>query len=180
LQDPASVQAVQEECSKRIDKLFEQYREKINEMPSSRREQYARIGRQGADPRAETIHPPEIIEVRKETPSWGSHLFVDGPEKFGWNVNKWEAVVLREQMKGKDLAAGSETSPRSTGLCAYHTDRAKLSPCTLTCSCSDAKATRLRSTYSTRTMIHAPMQRRRRPISPTSLADMAVHSAESK
>lgn len=104
LQDPASVRSVQEECGKRIDKLFEQYRDKIDEMPSSRREQYARIGRQGAEPRAETIHAPELVEVRKETPLWDSHLFVDDADKFGWKANTWEDPVLREEMKGKTFA----------------------------------------------------------------------------
>src|SRR5207245_10937979 len=82
LHDPASVRSVQEECGNRIDTLFEQYRDEIEEMPSSRREQYARIGRQGAEPRAEKIHPPELIEVRKESPAWNGHLFVDDSGKF--------------------------------------------------------------------------------------------------
>jgi type III restriction enzyme len=112
LQDPASVRSVQEACGRLIDKLFEQYRDKIEEMPSSRREQYARIGRQGADPRAETIHAPELIELRKETPEWSSHLFVDAAGKFGWNANTWEDLVLREEMKGKTFAGWLRNIPK--------------------------------------------------------------------
>jgi type III restriction enzyme len=112
LQDPASVRAVQEECGKRIDTLFEQYRDKIEEQPSSRREQYARIGRQGAEPRAEKIHPPELIEIRKETPLWNSHLFVNDAGKFGWKVNTWEDTVLRDEMKGKTFAGWLRNIPR--------------------------------------------------------------------
>lgn len=112
LQDPASVRLVQEECGKRIDTLFELYREKIDEMPSSRREQYGRIGRQGANPRAETIHPPELIEVRKEAPLWSSHLFVNNLGKFGWKVNTWEDAVLREEMKGKTLVGWVRNIPK--------------------------------------------------------------------
>jgi type III restriction enzyme len=112
LQDPASVRSVQEECGKRIDALFEQYRDKIDEMPSSRREQYARIGRQGAEPRAERIHPPELIEARKETPQWNGHLFVDEARKFGWKVNTWEETVLRDEMKGKTFAGWLRNIPR--------------------------------------------------------------------
>jgi type III restriction enzyme len=112
LQDPASVRSVQEECGKRIDTLFDQYRDKIDEMPSSRREQYARIGRQGAEPRAEKIHPPELIEVRKETPLWNNHLFVNDSGKFGWKVNTWEETVLRDEMKGKTFAGWLRNIPR--------------------------------------------------------------------
>jgi type III restriction enzyme len=112
LQDPAAVRAVQQECGKRIDALFEQYREKIDEMPSSRREQYARIGRQGDDPKAEKIHPPELIEVRKETPVWSNHLFVNDSGKFGWKVNTWEDTVLREEMKGKTFAGWLRNIPK--------------------------------------------------------------------
>jgi type III restriction enzyme len=103
LQDPASVRSVQEECGRRIDNLFEQYRDKIEEMPSSRCEHYARIGRQGAEPRAETIHAPELIELRKETPVWDGHLFVDDAGKFGWKTTTWEDLVLREEIKVKNL-----------------------------------------------------------------------------
>lgn len=112
LQDPGAVRAVLEACGKRIDELFEMYRDKIDEMPSSRREQYARIGRQGAEPRAETIHAPELVEIRKELPLWDGHLFVDDAGKFGWKANTWEAQVLREEMKSKTFAGWLRNIPR--------------------------------------------------------------------
>ena len=112
LQDSESVRSVQEACGKQIDKLFEQHRDKIEEMPSSRREQYARIGRQGADPRAEIIHMPELIELRKEAPLWSGHLFVDDAGKFGWNANSWEDAVLREEMKSKNFAGWLRNIPK--------------------------------------------------------------------
>jgi type III restriction enzyme len=112
LQDPAAVRSVQEECGKRIDKLFEQYRDKIDEIPSGRREQYARIGRQGADPRPENIRPPESIEIRKEAPLWNDHLFVSDAGKFGWKVNTWEDTVLREEMKDSSFAGWLRNIPK--------------------------------------------------------------------
>jgi type III restriction enzyme len=112
LQDPKAVRSVQEECGKRIDELFELYRDKIEEKPSSRRVQYARIGRQGADPRAESIHAPAIIEIRKETPLWDSHLFVDDEGRFGWAATTWEDLVLREEMKGNTFAGWLRNMPR--------------------------------------------------------------------
>ena len=68
------------------------HRDAIERLPSSRREQYARLGRQGADPRAEVVHAPELIEIRKEIPLWANHLFVDGNGKFGWKANSWEGT----------------------------------------------------------------------------------------
>jgi type III restriction enzyme len=112
LQDPASVRAVQEACGKRIDELFAQFRDKIDDMASSQRELYARIGRQGAEPRAETIHAPELIEVRKETPRWNGHLFVDDAEKFGWDANTWEEPVLSEETKGKGFVGWLRNIPK--------------------------------------------------------------------
>lgn len=113
LQDSASLRSVQEECGKRIDNLFEQYRDNIDEMPSSRREQYARIGRQGADPRPETIHAPEMIEVTKESLLWDNHLFENGAAKFGWKATtSWEEMVLREEMKGKNFAGWLRNIPK--------------------------------------------------------------------
>ncbi len=112
LQDPASVRSVQEECGKRIDALFDHYSDKIEEMTSSRREQYARIRRQGADPKAENIHPPEMIELRKEAPLWEKHLLVDAAGKFGWKSNTWEELVLREEMKGKGFTGWLRNIPK--------------------------------------------------------------------
>ena len=112
LQDPAAVRAVQEECGKRIDKLFEQYRDAIEVLPSSRREMYARIGRQGAEPRAEKIHAPDIIEIRKEKPLWTDHLFVNEVGKFGWDANTWEEAVLKEEMKGRTFAGWLRNIPK--------------------------------------------------------------------
>jgi type III restriction enzyme len=112
LQDSAALRAVQDECGKRIDALFEQYRDTIDEMPSGRREQYARIGRQGADPRAERVHPPELIEVRRETPLWDGHLFVADSGEFGCKLNAWEEAVLREEMNGKSFAGWLRNIPR--------------------------------------------------------------------
>jgi len=112
LQDPASVRSVQEECGKRIDTLFDHYGDKIEEMASSRREQYARIRRQGADPKAETIRAPEMIEVHKEAPAWDGHLLADAAGKFGWKANTWEELVLREEMKGKGFAGWLRNMPK--------------------------------------------------------------------
>ncbi len=118
LQDPASVRAVQEACGRRIEELFERHLDEINGMPSSRREQYARIGRQGAEPKAETMHAAELIEVRKETPFWDGHLFVDDVGKFGWKANTWEDLVLREEMTGKTFAGWLRNVPKRQGaLC---------------------------------------------------------------
>lgn len=112
LQDVAAVRAVQEKCSQRLDQLFERYGDEIEQLPSSHREQYARIARQGTDPRPEVIHPPELIEVRKETPRWDAHLFVDGDGKFGWDANNWEDSVVREEMKTKGFAGWLRNIPR--------------------------------------------------------------------
>jgi hypothetical protein len=38
LQDPAAVRVVQDECGKRLDRLFEEFRDQIEQLPSSRRE----------------------------------------------------------------------------------------------------------------------------------------------
>ena len=112
LQDPAAVRTVQEECGKRLDELFADHRDDIEQLPSSRREQYARIGRQGADPRAEVVHAPALIEIRKETPRWQDHLFVDGDGKFGWKANTWEEPVLRDAIAGKGFAGWLRNIPK--------------------------------------------------------------------
>ncbi len=110
--DPDAVRAVQAACGQRIDELFEKYRDEIERMPSSQREKYARISRQGADPRAELIHAPMSIYIRKETPLWKGHLFVDDAGKFGWKAGGWEEPVLREEMKGKTFVGWLRNIPK--------------------------------------------------------------------
>ncbi len=112
LQNPASVRRVQGECGKQIDALFAKYRDKIETLPSSRREQYARIGRQGANPIAETINPPTLIEIRSEMPLWEGHLFVNDSGEFGWAANAWEDIVLREEMRRKSFAGWLRNIPK--------------------------------------------------------------------
>lgn len=112
LQDPTSLRTLQQQCGHQIDKLFDRHRDTIDQLPSSRREQYARIGRQGAEPRPETIHLPDLIEVRKETPPWDKHLFVDQKGKFGWKANKWEEQILREEMKAKPFLGWLRNIPK--------------------------------------------------------------------
>ena len=53
-----------------------------------------------------------MIELRKETPLWDGHLFVDAANKFGWNANTWEDMVLREEMKGKTFAGWLRNIPK--------------------------------------------------------------------
>ena len=82
--DPEAVRAVQDACGKRIDELFEKYRHEIEAIPSIHREKYARIRRQGADPKDECFHPPLSVFARKETPLWKNHLYVNDSGNFGW------------------------------------------------------------------------------------------------
>jgi type III restriction enzyme len=110
--DPEAVRTVQDACGKRIDELFNKYWDRIEAMPSSQREKYARIGRQGAEPRAELIHAPLLIYARKETPHWDGHLFVDGAGKYGWKPGGWEEPVLREELMGKNLVGWMRNVPR--------------------------------------------------------------------
>lgn len=112
LQDPASVRALQEACGRRLDELFEHHRDEILTMLSSRRDQYLRIRRQGAEPRAEQVCAPMLIEVRNEAPLWDGHLFVDGAGKFGWAANTWEGPVLREAMESKNFVAWLRNMPK--------------------------------------------------------------------
>ncbi|MCY2926596.1 MAG: hypothetical protein NT031_14385, partial [Planctomycetota bacterium] len=110
--DPEAVRAVQEACGKRIDELFEKYRDEIDAMLSVQREKYARIARQGADPRPELVHTPPSIYVRKEKPLWENHLYVDAEGMFGWNAGGWEEPVLREEIKEETFAGWLRNAPR--------------------------------------------------------------------
>ena len=69
------------------------------------------------------MHAPELIELRKETPPWNNHLFVNDSGKFGWKVNTWEDTVLRDEIKGQKLR-GLAAKHRPKTLGAMHSRRA--------------------------------------------------------
>ena len=126
---------MQEACVKRIDELFEKYRDEIEAMPLAQREKYSRIARQGTDPRP--VHPaPPSIYVRKETPPWEKHLYADAAGKFGWKAGGWEEPVLKEEMKAKNFAGWLRNVPKKPWACACRTGEANPSRCSPTCSCS--------------------------------------------
>lgn len=110
--DPEAVRAVQNACGKRTDELFEKYREEIEARPSPQREKYLRILRQGEEPRPESIHAPQSIYARKETPLWEGHLYADAAGVFGWKAGGWEELVLREARKGKTFAGWLRNVPK--------------------------------------------------------------------
>lgn len=112
LQDPSSVRAVQDAAGKKLDELFDRHSEQIEALPSSRREQYLRIRRQGPEPKAELIHAPELIEIRKEAPLWDGHLFIDSAGRFGWATNKWEEAVLNEAAAASGFAGWLRNVPK--------------------------------------------------------------------
>ena len=52
------------------------------------------------------------IEIKKESPSWDNHLYVDEKGKFGWNAGSWEKTVLEIETKNPRFAGFLRNIPR--------------------------------------------------------------------
>jgi type III restriction enzyme len=60
----------------------------------------------------------ETIEIKKESPYWDDHLFVDDKGKFGWKAGSWEKTVLEAEMQRTSFAGFFRNMPRKAwALC---------------------------------------------------------------
>ena len=52
------------------------------------------------------------IEVKKESPKWNDHLFVDQKGSYGWAAGTWERVVLEAEVKRPGFLGFLRNVPR--------------------------------------------------------------------
>lgn len=102
LQDKLALKHVQEKCEAEFERLWQEHKDDIAIMSPPTREKYNQLRRRGATAAAEAIIAPETIEVRKESPMWTGHLYVDERGKFGWKAGTWESAVMEQEAKRRD------------------------------------------------------------------------------
>ncbi len=118
LQDAQALKAVQDKCEAEFERLWLEHKDDIALMSAPTRDKYNQLRRRGAKAAAESIIAPETIEVRKESPMWAGHVYVDERGKFGWKANRWEEKVLNQETKQTGHAAFLRNVPRkSWSLC---------------------------------------------------------------
>ncbi len=65
--------------------------------------------------------PTNVIEIKKESPLWDGHLFVDMDGKFGWNAGAWERPILEIESQRGGFAGFFRNIPRRRySLCVPH------------------------------------------------------------
>jgi len=112
LQERSVWQKLETMAGKHIEELFDENRESISELSTSKREEYNRIRRRSKEPQAIFIVFPDEIEVSREMPEWEHHLYVTANGLFGWHANTWEEAVLREEMGQQGFVAWLRNFPR--------------------------------------------------------------------
>jgi len=115
LQDRDVWKKLEQAASERIDELFKKYNEKIEELPSGRREEYRKVNRQAKEPVSEYLLLPhdDEIEIKEERPLWEKHLYVEKKNgEFGAKFNKWETSVLKEELARDDVEGWFRNVPR--------------------------------------------------------------------
>lgn len=112
VQDKSAWQKLESVARKQIDALFEDFKEEIAGLPSSKREEYNHIRRRAKEPQTIAILYPDTIELPREKPTWEHHLYVDVDGRFGWTANTWESAVLKAEMAGPDFTAWLRNLPR--------------------------------------------------------------------
>lgn len=112
VQDQNAWQRLETVARRRIEELFDRYRDHIASLSTSKREEYNRIRRRSKEPQTVSLMFPDTIEVTREETAWGHHLYVDENERFGWNANTWEAAVLKAEMERDGFVAWLRNFPR--------------------------------------------------------------------
>ena len=95
-----------------VDSLYEEHKDAIVALPTSKHEEYNRVRRRAKAPQTISLMFPDTFEVSREEPLWDHHLYVDDAGKFGWNANTWESAVLKTAMESDDFVAWLRNYPR--------------------------------------------------------------------
>jgi type III restriction enzyme len=121
LQDNKALKAVQQACEREFERLWKQYEDEIDELPPLTQEKFKELHRRGANVTPETMTLAENIEVKKETPTWEGHLYINERGKFGWDAGTWELAVLKAEMERPDFVGFLRNIPRKKwALCIPH------------------------------------------------------------
>jgi len=112
LQDEKAPKLIQEACEREFERLWQEHKEDVVLMRAPRQEDYKNLRRRGGTVVAESIAPVVKIEVRRESPLWNDHLFVDDKGKFGWDAGAWERAVLKVEAARPGFAGFLRNIPR--------------------------------------------------------------------
>ncbi|MGB7158048.1 MAG: DEAD/DEAH box helicase family protein [Tepidisphaeraceae bacterium] len=110
--DAEALKAVQQACEKEFDRLWKEFEEDIRSMLPAVREEFATLRRRGGKSVMEPMIVAETIEIRKESPTWDDHLYVDAKGKFGWKAKSWEEEALKIERKKPGFAGFLRNIPR--------------------------------------------------------------------
>ena len=129
LQDQNAWQGLETVALRRIEELFDRYKDHIAALPTSKREEYNGIRRRAKELQAVSLMFPDTIEVTREETAWDHHLYIDENERFGWNANSWEAAVLKAEMERDGFVAWLRNFPRKPwSLCVPYRHRGEDRP----------------------------------------------------
>jgi type III restriction enzyme len=112
LQDAKALKAVQQACEREFERLWNQHKDEIDELPPLVQERYQDLRRRGAKMLAETLRLDQTIETRKAAPAWGNHLYINDRGRFGWQAGTWERAVLEAEMERSGFVGFLRNIPR--------------------------------------------------------------------
>lgn len=110
--DPESLKALQRACEGEFDKLWKEWEDDIRAMRPPIREEYQTLRRRGGRSYEEAMTVAQTIELKKESPAWDGHLYVDDKGRFGWNAKSWEEEALKIERKQSGYAGFFRNVPR--------------------------------------------------------------------
>lgn len=128
IDDPSVLKAVDEACAAQVKDLLETHLQARKALPADRREAYAEIQRHAKEPEETQLALPEAIQARRGPSPRKKHLFVDANGRFPGILNKWESLVIDEEIKRDDVVGWLRNVDRKEwALCVdyEHEDRTR-------------------------------------------------------
>lgn len=121
LQDEKAPKLVQQACEREFERLWSEHKAEIEAMSPLTQAKYKELRRRGGRAAAESMTLVDAIEIKKETPKWQDHLFVDEHGKFGWNAGSWERPILEAEIGRPGFVGFLRNVPRKAwALCITH------------------------------------------------------------
>lgn len=101
--DPAVTRRLETTAQATVQRWFKNHGRAIAMLGDARQQDYDEIRRLAVNPELAPLAYPMTIEAKKADKSWAKHLYVDGKGSFPAQFNKWETLVLDQELARPDV-----------------------------------------------------------------------------
>lgn len=100
-----AMRSLESQAKTEFDQLYDRYKKDFGRLPEHRRSVYDRLRLATAEPSTVPWRLPDSIDFVSppKAPEWDRHLYVEENGNFRADLGSWEAEVLKEELKNKEV-----------------------------------------------------------------------------